>query len=166
MKQWGLKKRDLLLAAILLLLAGGVFLTVSIINSNRDTSYANVFYGNSNQPIVAVNFDSGTATVNYMQDVPSSYTIDYPVIEEGVNEAGHAVIWVTLLGDYEINDVRQELVVEFDLDEKSIQIIAEESPQNICSKQGISTSVPLICLPNRIRVEFVTSGDVDIDYLS
>ncbi len=166
MKQWGLKTRDLLLAAILLLLAGGVFITIRIIALNSDASYANVYYGSSNEPIVEVNFDSGLAQVNYEQSVPESYTITYPYIENGQNDAGHAVIWVTLLGDYEIDHIRQELVIEFDLDQKSIQIIEEESPQNICSRQGISTSAPLICLPNRVRVEFVTSGDVDIDYLS
>ncbi len=166
MKQWGLRTRDIVLTAVLLLLAGGVFLVVRYITFNGDPSYADVYYGTSSEPIVSVNFDTGTANINYKQDIPNTYEKTYPIVEDGQNDAGHAVIWVTLLGDYEINGVRQELVVEFDLDRQSIQIIQEESPQNICSRQGVSTGVPLICLPNRVRVEFVTSGDVDIDYLS
>ncbi len=166
MKQWGLKTRDIVLTAVLLLLAGGIFLVIRFTTLTGDTSFANVYYGTSNEPIVSVDFDAGDAVVMYAQDVGETYTTNYPFIEEGFNEAEHAVIWVTLLGDYEIEGVRQELVIEFDLDQKSIQIIEEESPQNICSRQGISTVAPLICLPNRIRVEFVTSGHIDIDYLS
>lgn len=166
MIKWGIRTRDIVLTAVLLLLAGGIFLVVHFVALSGDKSYASVYYGNASEPIVTVNFDSGHVEVNYEQAVPSIYTTTYPVVENGQNTDGHSVIWVTLLGDYEIDDVRQELVVEFDLDQKSIQIIEEESPQNICSRQGVSTAAPLICLPNRVRVEFVTSGDVDIDYLS
>lgn len=166
MKQWGLKTRDIVLAIVLLLLAGGLFLVINFVTLAGETSYANVYYGTSSQAMVEVNFDSGDVDINYEQDVPVSYEKTYPYVENGLNEAEHAVIWVTLLGDYEIDGVRQELVIEFDLDQKSIQIIEEESPQNICSRQGVSQAAPLICLPNRVRVEFVTSGDVDIDYLS
>lgn len=166
MKHWGIRTRDLVLSAVLLLLAGGVFLFVNFVTFAGDKSYASIYYGTSSEPMVTVDFDSGKIEVIYEQHVPSSYEKNYPEIENGFNTSGDAVIWVTLLGDYEIDHIRQELKVEFNLDHKSIQIIEEESPQNICSRQGISTSVPLICLPNRVRVEFVKSNDVDIDYLS
>ncbi len=166
MRSLGIKPRDLVLIIALLLLSGGLFLYFTYVTFAGESSYAYVFYGSNSQPIVTVDFDSAKAKIIYEQEVPETYNMSYPFVEEGTNEAGHAVIWVTLLGDYEIDDIRQELVVEFDLDQKSIQIVQEESPLNICSRQGISTNVPLICLPNRIRVEFVASDDTDIDYLS
>lgn len=166
MKQWGLKTRDLVLVAILLVLAGGTFLVFKFVIYHNDSSYAHMYYGSSDIPIAEINFDSGDVVINYYQENPEQYTKIYPIVEEGTNEQGHAVIWVTVLGDYEVNDLRQEVVVEFDLDRKSIETIAEESPNNICSRQGVSTSVPLICLPNRVRVEFVSSDDAEYDYLS
>ena len=42
---------------------------------------------------------------------------------------------------------------------KTVEIIQEQSPNNICSREGVSSGWPLICLPNRIRVEFDTNPE-------
>jgi hypothetical protein len=68
-----------------------------------------------------------------------------------------------LLGDYTVNGIRQIVVIKYDFNKRSVQIIEEQSPNNICSREGESTGWPLICLPNRIRVEFVTDqGDFTV----
>jgi len=64
-----------------------------------------------------------------------------------------------LLGDYKINGERQIVVIRYDYGRKSVEIIQEQSPNNICSREGESTGWPLICLPNRIRVEFETNDE-------
>jgi hypothetical protein len=66
---------------------------------------------------------------------------------------------ITLLGDYEVDGTRQIVVIEYNFGKRSVEIIEEQSPNNICSNEGLSTGKPLICLPNRIRVEFESSYD-------
>ena len=57
--------------------------------------------------------------------------------------------------------LRQIVVIQYDFGFKTVQIIEEQSPNNICSREGVSYGKPLICLPNRVRVEFETNDDSD-----
>ena len=147
-------KRDLVLIIFLLLIVGGVFLVTQLLKSNETASLAHVYYGSSNEAIVTIDFQKMEVVKNYDQDIPSSYNEDYPMIDEA-NQT------ITLLGDYEINGVRQIVVIQYDFGVRSVQIIEEQSPNNICSRDGVSYGKPLICLPNRVRVEFESNEDSD-----
>lgn len=150
------KKRDIILVGLLFVLLGGVFLAFRLLAFNEDAAQARVYYGNSNDPIVTIDFAKQTVTRHYDQNVPDAYSEDYPLIDLE-NQT------VTLLGDYTIDGVRQIVVIKYDFAKRSAQIIEEQSPNNICSREGESTGWPLICLPNRVRVEFVTDqGDFTV----
>jgi hypothetical protein len=145
-------KRDWILATLLFVLLGGLFIAFRLFAFADEASLAYVYYGNSDEPIVTIDFINYRVISNYDQNVPSEYDDIYPVINEGQQT-------ITLLGDYEINGVRQIVVIRFDYGRKSVEIIQEQSPNNICSREGESTGWPLICLPNRIRVEFETNDE-------
>lgn len=146
-------KRDVLLITILLVVVGSLFLYFQLFQSTGEANYAHVYYGASNEPMVTIDFVKNEIVQYNEQDVPSEYG-SFPIIDEGKKT-------ITLLGDYEINGVRQIVVIEYDFGLKTVQIIEEESPNHICSREGVSTGKPLICLPNRVRVEFETSDDSD-----
>lgn len=141
-------KRDIILVLILLFIIGSVFGYREFIYEPGETTVANVFYGNSSEPIVTIDFYNQQIIVNYEQ--PN--VTNYPIIDT-INKT------ITLLGDYEINNVRQEVVIQYDIDKKTVQIIEEQSPYNVCSKQGESNGAAIICLPNGIRVEFSTATE-------
>lgn len=145
-------KRDIVLVSLLFVLLGGLFIAFKLFAYRDDASLAHVYYGNSSDPIVTIDFVNYRVIKNYTQSVPSDYEDIYPLINEGQQT-------ITLLGDYEINGERQIVVIRFDYGRKSVQIIQEQSPNNICSREGESTGWPLICLPNRIRVEFETNDE-------
>jgi hypothetical protein len=147
-------KRDILLLSILIVLVGGIYLFFQLFVFNMDSSKAHIFYGSSSEPIVTIDFENRIVTKNYTQDVPSEYDSIYPIIDLDKKE-------ITLLGFYSINGVRQILIVKYDFDQKSVEIIEEQSPYNICSKEGVSTGKPIVCLPNRIRIEFESKSDDD-----
>ena len=146
-------KRDVLLIATLLFIIGGLFLYFQLFQNSEESNYAHVYYGTSDEPLVTIDFVKNEVVQYSNQDVPESYG-DFPIIDEGKRT-------ITLLGDYEINGIRQIVVIEYDFGLKTVQIIEEESPNHICSRDGISTGKPLICLPNRVRVEFETNDDAD-----
>jgi hypothetical protein len=145
-------KRDLILVSLLFVLLGGLFIAFKLFAFSEDASLAYVYYGNSSDPIVTIDFVNYRVINNYTQNVPNDYESVYPIINEGQQT-------ITLLGDYEINGTRQIVVIRYDYGRKSVQIIQEQSPNNICSREGESTGWPLICLPNRIRVEFETNDE-------
>ncbi|HBG32928.1 MAG TPA: hypothetical protein DEG42_07265 [Acholeplasmataceae bacterium] len=145
-------KRDWILATLLFVLLGGLFIAFRLFAFADEASLAHVYYGNSDEPIVTIDFINYRVISNYDQNVPSEYDDIYPVINEGQQT-------ITLLGDYEINGERQIVVIRYDYGRKSVEIIQEQSPNNICSREGESTGWPLICLPNRIRVEFETNDE-------
>ena len=147
------KKRDIILASVLFVLLGGIFIAFRMLSFRDEASLAKVYYGASRDPIVTIDFVENRVYRHYGQNVPSTYAEDYPIIDED-NQI------ITLLGDYTINGIRQIVVIKYDFNRRSVQIIQEESPNNICSREGESTGWPLICLPNRIRVEF-TGNDED-----
>ncbi len=153
-----MQKRDIYLAVILLAVFAALFLVFQFSIYSADAASAQIYYGTSD-PIVTIDFESDEIAINYDQEIPDSYDGDYPSIR--INDEGNQEI--TLLGDYEINDIRQLVVIEVDFNENRVRVKYEKSPQNICSKQGWSTAAPLICLPNHVRVEFdAHTSEIDI----
>lgn len=142
-----MNQRDILLIAILLLVVGGLFLFFQVFNAPKDASYAHVYYGKTSEPLATIDFLKNKVVINGKQEVSSEYNQNYPLLDEGKRT-------ITLLGDYEINGIKQIIVIEYDFGKKTVQIIEEQSPNHICSKEGVSNGKPLICLPNRVRVEF------------
>ena len=145
-------KRDILLVTLLFTLLGGIFILLRLFAFQGEAAVANVYYGNSNEPIVSIDFVNYRVIKNYDQNVSNSYDQIYPIIDEAEGT-------ITLLGDYELSGVRQIVVIQYHYGNKTVQIIQEQSPNNICSREGVSSGWPLICLPNRVRVEFGTTPE-------
>lgn len=53
--------------------------------------------------------------------------------------------------------------VEIEVNDKKVRVVRENSPRNICSKEGYisDSSRPLICLPNKIVIKIVGNDDID-----
>lgn len=72
-----------------------------------------------------------------------------------------------LSADLNVNDVYTvdgklgDVVIE--VKDRKVRVLKENSPRNICSREGyISDSTkPLICLPNKIIIKIVGSGEID-----
>lgn len=62
---------------------------------------------------------------------------------------------------YTVKGLLGDVVIE--VKDKKVRVVKENSPKNICSKEGyISDSTkPLICLPNKIVIKIVQDDDVD-----
>jgi len=155
-----LRKRDIYMISILLVIFAILFFMFQYVWFAGDATYAYVYYG-LGEPIVSVDFANDEVVRNFDQILDDDIEINYPIIETDEN-SGYTVI--TLLGDYKIDGVRQEVVIEVDFVQDRLRVFDEKSPLNVCSKQGWSTSVPLICLPNKVRVEF-DSKTSEVDFV-
>ena len=62
---------------------------------------------------------------------------------------------------YTVEGLLGNVVIE--IKDKKVRVVKENSPKNICSKEGyISDSTkPLICLPNKVVIKIVQSSDMD-----
>lgn len=121
--------------------------------------YANSTGFNVTEDLVLIDFDKKKVTIlNEQSGVPSEYG-SYPQINLENNT-------VTVLGEYvePKSKKRQELVVEYDFINRTVEIIEETSPKGICSNMGKQVKFPLICLPNQMKVIFDIAKDDGIDY--
>ncbi len=144
-------RRDIILISILLVIIGSVFVYFNFFAYSQDSAVAHIYYGNSNEPIASIDFVN--QEINYRkQEVPDDYDDIFPIIDKNNRT-------ITLLGDYRVDGRRQIVVIQYNFGAKSVRIIEESSPNNICSLEGTSTGKPLICLPNRIRIEFERTYD-------
>ncbi|MGB0175250.1 MAG: hypothetical protein ACPF9F_02960 [Acholeplasmataceae bacterium] len=139
-------KRDMLLVLVLLFIIGTVMGYREWIYEPGETTVANVYYGNASYPIVVIDFFNQEIIISNTQPNAAQYP------KHNVDNQT-----ITLLGDYEIDSIRQEVVLRYNFETKTVEIIEEESPYHVCSKQGESDGEALICLPNSIRVEFSTA---------
>lgn len=154
-----MRKRDFYMIGILLVFFAALFLMFQYVWFAGDAAYAYVYYG-LDDPIVSVDFSNKEVTRHFDQDLPDTIDIAYPLIVENED---NGYIEITLLGDYEIDGVRQIVFIQVDFEQNRVRVLEEQSPLNVCSKQGWSTAIPLICLPNRVRVEFdANTSDIDI----
>ena len=138
-------KRDLFLGVGILTLTLLIWLVLTLSLSGGTATSANVYYGSKREAIVSIDFVSNQVNIHYYQDTQTETRYPY------VDLNNHTI---TLLGDYEVNGIRQEVIIGYNFEDQSVQILEESSPYNVCSKQGIITSGALICLPNSVRVEF------------
>lgn len=152
-------KRDIYMISILFVVFAALFLVFKFVIYSGDAVYAYVYYGVDN-PIVSIDFSKKEVVRNFDQTVPDTYTTNYPVVSDNVD----GYVEIVLLGDYEINGIRQEVIIEIDFNQNRIRVAEEQSPLNICSKQGWSSAAPLICLPNKVRVEFDSSTS-ELDFI-
>lgn len=62
---------------------------------------------------------------------------------------------------YTVKGLLGDVVIE--VKDKKVRVVKENSPKNICSKEGyISDSTkPLVCLPNKVVIKIVQSSDMD-----
>lgn len=141
-----------MIIAVMVLFAVGFF-AYRAFAFKDEVARAFVYYGNTPEPIVTIDFNRGKVTVHRIQETTGDLV--YPYIDEDTQT-------ITLLGDYEISGIRQIVVIAYDFTQRSVEVIRESSPNNICSREGVSTGKPLICLPNRIRIEFDTT---DADFI-
>ncbi len=141
-------KRDIIIIILLLIASLASYFIYQAVINNRDVSKANFFY--HSDIVVVIDFEQEKVESLTKQ----TNTENYPIIDPIART-------ITLLGDYTIDGERQEVVIEYNFAKKSVSIIEEESPNNICSKLGESTGAPLICAPNGIRVRFDFGEDLD-----
>ena len=138
-------KRDIALGVGVLILTLLIWLVLTLSLSNGTATFASVYYGSNREAIVSIDFVSNQVNIHYYQDTQTQTR--YPYLDLNAHT-------ITLLGDYEVNGIRQEVVIGYNFDDQSVQILEESSPYNVCSKQGVIKSGALICLPNSVRVEF------------
>jgi hypothetical protein len=138
-------KRDLFLGLgiLIFVLLTWLFLTLTL--SNGTATKASIYYGSNREAIATIDFVSEQISIHYYQETETNER--YPYVDLLNNT-------ITLLGDYEVDGIRQEVVITYDFENQSVQITEETSPYNVCSKQGEIKSGALICLPNSVRVEF------------
>ncbi len=146
-------RRDLIMIIVVMILFVLLFFAYRVFAYGDEAARAFIYYGNTPEPIVTIDFNRGKVTVHRTQDTTGE--IVYPYVDEEDQT-------ITLLGDYEISGIRQIVIIAYDYVDRSVEVIRESSPNNICSREGVSTGKPLICLPNKIRVEFDTS---DADFI-
>ena len=151
-------KRDFYMLAILVVLFSTLFLIFKFVIFSGEAATAEIYYG-LGDPLVTVDFTNEEVIRNKDQD--TNTPINYPLIREN-DDTGY--IEVIVLGDYKIDGVQQEVIIQIDFVNDRLRVGSEESPLNVCSKQGWSSAVPLICLPNKVRIEF-NAEQSDIDFI-
>lgn len=62
---------------------------------------------------------------------------------------------------YTVEGLLGDVVIE--VKDKKVRVVKENSPKNICSKEGYinDSTKPLICLPNKVVIKIVQSSDMD-----
>lgn len=138
-------KRDLFLGLGIFIFVLLTWLILTLTLSNGTATSASIYYGSNKEAIATIDFVSEQISIHYYQETDTHTR--YPYVDLSNNT-------ITLLGDYEVDGIRQEVVITYDFEKQSVQITEETSPYNVCSKQGEITSGALICLPNSVRVEF------------
>lgn len=145
------KKRDYILLVISASFFGLILMLFQMFAYKGTAKSAFIFYG-SNDYLIEVDFENKKYNINNAELIRYQNVFNddrYPIIEYENNK-------ITLLGMYKKEGNFQEVVIQVDMDKRSIEIVKEESPLNICSKQGVSRGRPLVCLPNNIYIYFNT----------
>ncbi|MGI6782389.1 MAG: FAD:protein FMN transferase [Acholeplasmataceae bacterium] len=139
--------RDLILFGVLIVVFGGAYLNYYF--WPRDGAIkAEIIYRQETY----VEVDFRTKKINVIKDQFE----EYPKIIYG-----DEYIEITLLGDYQIDGINQEVVIVVDFKEKRIKVSEEKSPNNLCSRQGWAKHGYIICLPNSVSINFFTGTSTD-----
>lgn len=148
--------RDWIIISVIVIIIGVGFAIFSkafkSVKFNQSTVSVN------KEELVIVHFKTNKVEVLKNQvDIPAYNTNTYPIINEE-NKT------ITVLGLVEEYGIRQELVIEYNFEKHSMQIIEEVSPNNICKDMGVSTGMALVCEPNSVIVTF-QNGTEDVDHV-
>lgn len=82
--------------------------------------------------------------------------------EDGYPKLNEELQTITILGNSQGGE-RFELVIEYNYDKHSMQIVEEVSPKNICSSDGEQTARTITCIPNGVTITFSNDGEADLD---
>ncbi|MGI6360626.1 MAG: hypothetical protein ACOX02_06370 [Acholeplasmatales bacterium] len=154
--------RDSLLIGIVVMVIAIIYL-ISVIN-RKPGEVATINY--DNKPLFSVSLSDGKFGAN--TDVYEVTSM--PKIEDGklyINdelftklEKGKGVLvyqnYYVILGNLDY------VMIEYNSRNKTIKVLKETSPYNICSTQGESKGAPIICLPNLVTITFGSLKDVDV----
>ena len=83
------------------------------------------------------------------------------IINLNKKEGDTVEVYYSINNIYTVEGLLGDVVIE--IKDKKVRVVKENSPKNICSKEGyISDSTkPLICLPNKVVIKIVQSSDMD-----
>ena len=141
------KFKDIVLIVAIVIIAVAGFLMFSNVFKNTTYNMSLVIY---NKEVVAeVDF------VNKEVKILKQDELGYPKLNE-VNNT------ITILGNSQGGE-RFELVIKYNYEKHSMQIIEEVSPKNICSSDGEQTARTITCVPNGVSITFSNDGEVDLD---
>ena len=60
---------------------------------------------------------------------------------------------------YIVQGYNGDVVIE--VKNKKIRVVDENSNNHLCSKQGFTNSIPIVCLPNKIVIDFKNNNNLD-----
>lgn len=158
--------RDLILIGTLILFVGIAFILYYALKPKGELAI--VAY--DNQALFKVNMESGETTL-----LTASYTTDeMPKIDgeklmvkgevfEQIKEGEGVLIYKDGTNNKEFFFVKGNLgyvKIYYNKKTKKMRVDEETSPYNVCSKQGESNDVPIVCLPNFITIKF-TKNELD-----
>lgn len=133
------KFRDLvIIISILVIGITGFFM---FRNAFSQAKYGSAIVYYDGQIVAIVDFNTKKVTPTQQSD-----TTLYPQLDEENNT-------ITVLGAPQDGE-RYEVVIEYNYENQTMQVISETSPNKDCFKQGISNSFPINCLPNRVEIIF------------
>lgn len=106
------------------------------------------------QTLVVIHFSMKKVEVVKNQDnIPSTIDKQYPIINEEKQT-------ITVLGQEKIHDVRQEVEITYNFENRSMEITNVTCPDKLC--QGVTTGMEKICIPNDVRISF-QNGNEEVD---
>lgn len=139
------KYRDLIIIIVIVLITIIGYFMIS--NAYKKTIFTSSVIKYRDTLVAEIDFEN--KKVNLMDQENNS--VGYPKHDSTNNT-------ITILGDYKIDGIRQEIVIKYNLEDRTMQVIEEESPNNTCLKQGVSNGKPISCIPNNVIIVFISSG--------
>lgn len=141
------KFKDIVLITAIVIISVAGFLMFSNVFKNTTYNMSLVIY---NKEVVAeVDF------VNKEVNILKQDELGYPKLNED-NQT------ITILGNSQGGE-RYEVVIRYNYDRHSMQIIEEESPKKVCSSDGEQTARTITCIPNGVSIIFTNDGEVGLD---
>lgn len=139
------KYRDLIIIIVIVLITIIGYFMIS--NAYKKTTFTNSIIKYRDTIVADVDFENKKVSLIDQEN----NSVGYPKHDSTNNT-------ITILGDYKIDGIRQEIVIKYNLEDRTMQVIEEESPNNTCLKQGVSNGKPISCIPNNVIIVFISSG--------
>lgn len=145
--------RDWLIISAVIIIAFLGFYMISKAFSKLKYEQAAIIHGG--KIVVLINFDKKNVEIVENFPLDEYNGKKYPSVDYEKNT-------ITVMGDFAIDGVYQEMIFEFNFEKHSMQAISETSPKKEISKMGISTGKDLISIPYNIIVRF-GNGKINTD---